>query len=217
MIKTLLKSIAIVGVIVSLATSVLAADDVLAPSWRGSTGSTTYVWDFSSADNISSPVVTGTGTGSADVILGDGGSGWTDSMLGFGTKTGLIDLGGFGSIDVNVSGAGLTDIWVQLACYYDGFFTAPEVNVIGASLVSGSSSVVEDTPPFGQWTVYQSLWTMNSGEEFGGVVFTADMIGGIVDSVVIDTRSTSVVPEPASLCALISGCSAMFLFRKKRA
>lgn len=216
MIKTLFKGIVIVEAIISMATSALAADDVLAPTWRGNEGSSSYVWDFSSETNLSSPVMTGIGAGNAAITLGDGGSGWNESLPGFGTKTGILDLGASGSIDVNVADAGLTDIWVQLAAYEDGFMSAPEVNVIGASKVSGSNSVVELIDPWGQWTVYQSLWQINPGEQFGGIVITSDAITGVVDSVVVDTKSTAVVPEPASLCVLLSGCSAMFLFRKRK-
>jgi hypothetical protein len=206
--------------------------DLVAPSWRGTAGTTYADWDFTTAATTAAPetYTNAYGTPQANISLGYGASGyWTSypppSPLFSGGSPGIWDVGrgtqpGYsdGSITLTLpvsagAAGGTTNIWVQ-AVYYAAIDGAPTVDVVGATEIPGTSndSLLATLPsPWGSWHVSLTEWQLPSAQTSVQAVLTGNHEGTMFDSIVVDTQ---VVPEPASLTLLGLGTLALIVRRR---
>ena len=214
----------LISLAVTAAAAVTRADDVIAPTWRGEGGTTYQEWRFDTGANPSAPEVATNpyGKPEASVVVGLFGSGWIDQLEGMGTKTGYWDLGGAGTITLDIPNSPVAnpykDIWVQVT-YYEDISQAPTVDIAGATRLGGETRLAEHVDTGGDWFVDQSMWRIQPNPSSESIVLTSDPDwGGVIDQVVVDTRCSDApgVPEPASITALLLGCGAMLFRRRNR-
>jgi len=196
------------------------ADDLYPPAWRGTGGTTFQEWTFSSVKNPAAPenVSNPYGDPTATVIVGDSGLGWVgeDEIGTYGTKTGVWDLGAYGSLTLDIpnrpAAGGYKDIWVQVTYLYDPF-DPPIITVDGAEYLGGESQVVEELPMFGTWICAQSKWRITPNPNSEVVRITgSDPMGSVIDQVVVDTKC---VPEPSAMVSLLAGAVGMLISRRR--
>ena len=231
MVKTLLRSALVAGLLAVVLCSLAAADDIWFPWWDRAPN-VTYYWDNWSnliGGNVYAPDLVkgigGTGT-DAVTVKSPGASLITGPMPGFGpTRTNYWDLGPGGSMHVNVDSSpkGM-DIWLQVT-YHEAIAIAPTISLLGAHQLWISPTqldarvLVENTGDVGPgqptgWITYVSLWTLNPGASFGGIDITADAhMGSIIDQVVVDTH---ILPEPGAVVLALLGSSTLFTLRRYR-
>jgi len=237
MVRTLLKSAILAGLIVVVVCGVAlaqysSANDIWYP-WWDRTPNVTYYWDdwtsivgsnpYAVAPDVIGP--SGGGTGSAVVKVEEPGASLMEGVWdGFGTKTNFWDLGPGGSIniDVDTNAQGML-FWVQVT-YHDGMAGTPTVNVANAQQLNISRNVfelrqvVESTGLPGdseaqQWVTYMSLWRLDPGAVFSGIDISTGDGGAVIDSVIVDAR---VLPEPTAVVLAVFGNCALFAFRRYR-
>ena len=231
MVKILLRSAVVAGLLAVAFCSLAAADDVWYPWWDRAPN-VTYFWDNwnnISGDNpysVAPDSVTGMGgTGSASVTVQDPGASLMAGPLdGFGSKTNFWDLGPGGTMNVSVDSSRYMDIWVQVT-YHEGIALAPTISILGAHQLWISPTQLdahvagEDTGDVGLgqptgWTTYVSLWRLDPNTTFAGIDITADAnMGSIIDQVVVDTH---ILPEPGAVVLALLGSSTLFTLRRYR-
>ena len=213
------------SLIAGLPALALAAADVTPPAWRGQPMSTYQAWDFNvgvdgslAAIGLPADIASNAyGAPSVDVVTGMWAAGWYWELPRFGNARGYWDMGDAGTITANVPNialpAGSTkEIWVQVGAYTDGgIFALPAVSLDGASLLSTDLTVYENAPSFGTWAVQTTKWSMSPSPAGEQVVLTSAMMGGIIDSLVIDTIA---VPEPTALLGLLAIASMLIARRR---
>lgn len=182
------------------------AHDLIVPPWRGECKTTFQEWRFDDDDDPAAPevIVNPYGPATVDIAVGPLGSGWSFELGGFGSQTGLWDLGGVdGEMLVKIKDCSgpvaLREVWVQITCWED-ISQPPSVDVRGATLQSSQSLIVESVPTGGRWVLHQGIWSMVSGAQEDEIVVTANwQWGSVVDEIVVDTRSlleTPICPDP---------------------
>ncbi len=172
------------------------ADDVLPPCWRGQPDTTFQSWRFDANANPASPeqVSNPHGAPQASAGLGLGAGGWINQLFLFGTNQGVWDLGGNGTMTIDVPNqAGPAGswkyVWVQVSQYRDGLYSQlAAVTISGATRVGGQLKTNSTTSFGGKWVVEQSLWLMEPCPGAETVVITAGNNGAAIDHVVVDTR-----------------------------
>ena len=234
MVKTLVTSAVIAGLLMVALCSAATADDAWATWWGDRGPNVTYLWDnwgnLSGTnpytvlpDSVTPPgsigdAIVAVQTGGASLIAGP--------MTGYGPKTWFWDLGPNGGMDVSVAShpQGML-VWVQvtyfdMGTFSDGNHNVPTVNVAGADQIAmgiGQYDVHKSqwTDPLNgnQWLTYASLWKLDPGVTFGGIDITTGVNGAIIDQVVVDTR---VLPEPGAVMLALLGSSALFTLRRYR-
>jgi hypothetical protein len=191
----------------------------LVPSWSGQPGTTHQQWTFDDADNPATPedCQNDYGMPVADITLGDFASGWMNDAMGFGTQTGIWDLGDAGTIVLDIDNQPLAgpykEIWVQVTYFEDSLIPAPAIDVPGATLLAQETEIilVEATQPFGDWLMQKTVWQITPNPAFEQVMITAEAgLTAMIDQVTVDTIC---VPEPASMVILMFGASALVLRR----
>lgn len=216
-------SIRCFGVVLALCFAVggaALAHDLYPPEWRDSDGATFQHWTFSTDANPAAPEVVRNAYGdpTAVITVGDMGIGWVDvDIFGYGSMSGVWDLGSGGTIDLYVPNrptpGPYKDIWVQITYLLDPF-DAPEVNVIGAELIGEpESQIVEELPGFGQWICAVSKWRIYPNPDNEIVQITAGNFGSVIDQIVVDTKC---VPEPSCMVSLLAGGVGLVIGRRRR-
>jgi hypothetical protein len=194
------------------------AHDLIVPIWRGIEGTTFQEWDFSTPSDPALPEIISNpfGDASADITVGQFGSGWHQQLPGMGTQTGYWDIGdGGGSIIIDIDNSlvenPFKEIWIQIT-YYNDITAAPIVDVQGGVFVGSQLEIpVEHVPTGGDWLLDQYVFRMYPNPSHEQIVILADPRWmSVIDQVVVDTFC---VPEPASLSLLAFGGIA-FLFRR---
>jgi hypothetical protein len=212
--KTLLAAILVLG---AFGSSPAWAHDLTPPPWRGQEGSTFQVWGFSgpadpaAPDEIRNPY----GIATADITVGQYGSGWLQQLPAMGSPTGYWDLGSNGRIVIDIDNRDeplpYKEIWVQVT-YYKDINQAPSVSVPGASYLGGQTLTVESIPTGGGWFLDLSKWRIEPNPSYEQILVTSSPLGSVVDQIVIDTIC---VPEPAMLGLLSLGGWAALAGRRR--
>lgn len=218
----LLRFLVVATVLCAIAATASAALD-LAPSWRGSNGSTYQNWGLGTnsttpaPDSVNNPY----GTPTAAITVGEFGEGWFDQLPGFGSQSGFWDMGSAGTIalDVNnASGTGYNEIWVQVT-YFQDLFEAPTVDVSASGLISFLSEetqLLEHVGTGGDWFTTLTKWRVDPNPNSQTITVTSGMMGSVIDNVTIDAVAVA-VPEPSSMIALLMGGSTLLMLRRRRA
>ena len=194
--------------VTALAISAIAEAHILVePDWAHQTGTTLQEWGFGNDINPSIPELINNSFGSslAVVTVGTMGAGWLDSLAGFGTQTGMWDLGAEGTIVIDIDNSSeplpYKEIWVQITYFLD-ISAAPTVDVPGAEFLGSETYLVEDTG-MGGWYLDLTKWRIVPNPSHEQIVLTSDaMWGSVIDQVAVHTICT---PEPLSLCLLALG------------
>jgi hypothetical protein len=191
----------------------------LLPPWSGQSGTTHQQWTFDDADNPAAPedYRNDYGMPVANITPGDFASGWVDTVPGFGTQTGIWDLGDGGTIVLEIGNQPVAspykEIWVQVTYFEDTLIPSPTVDVPGAVLLAEQTEIilVEATQPFGDWLMQKTVWQITPNPASEQIVITAlQGATAMVDQVTVDTIC---IPEPASMVMLILGASTLMLRR----
>lgn len=186
------------------------AHDLIIPEWRGISGTTYQEWSFStSSDPVCPDVISNPfGTASADITVGQYGSGWHNQLLGMGSQTGYWDLGGTGgSITIGIDNVPepnpYKEIWIQIT-YYDDITAPPEVVVPSATLISRQSGLlIEHVSTGGDWKLDQYVFRIEPNPNHETIqILPHPHWMSVIDHVIIDTFC---VPEPASLFVSLFG------------
>ena len=216
----------VLAALVVMAVSAFAEVDPTVPLWRGSEGSTYQKWSFDSEDNpavlSSDPGLNPYGDPTAFVTVGDLGSGWQPNMGGFGTQTGLWDLGSLGTISIDLPNrpydGGFKELWISVVCFEDpGWMVAPAVEVLCGGVISflgEETYLVEEDSISGQWNVRLTKWRIEPNPNSEHVLITSDVFGSVIDRIEIDTIC---VPEPASFATLLMGGPFLLALRRRKA
>ncbi len=210
--RTLLAAVLVLG---ALGPAAAWAHDLLPPPWRGQEGSTTQVWNFGGSADPAAPdqVNNPYGASTADITVGQFGSGWLDQLPAMGTQTGYWDLGSNGSIVIDIDNRPeplpYKEIWVQVT-YFNDISQAPIVNVPGATRLGTETVTVENVDASAAWLLDLSKWRIEPNPVHEQIVVNSSpMWGAVVDQIVVDTICA---PEPGtvgllslSACVLLAG------------
>ena len=217
MIKTSLRLVTLMVIVVGLLATTGYAADLNPPSWRGAATSTYQVWNFCTSSTNAAPETFSNmyGQPSADIAVGDYGTGWCYDELMLGTQTGYWDLGMAGSISIDLpsSASASQEIWVQVT-YYSGIVPAPLVDIAGGTLIGSSAATLVEPDVLGAWMHKTFMWEVGPAAS-QSILVSSDLMGGVVDQIVVDAN-TQVVPEPGSIAGLLMGCSALLFSRRRR-
>ena len=207
--------------LLAIAAPMAFAADEAPPAWRGQSGTTFQQWNFASDANPAAPELANNpyGAPSAAITVGDFGSGWQNQLDGMGNATGYWDLGSAGTMVFDIPNTAdpvpFTEVWIQVTCFVD-ITDVPAVSVANGTEIDGEMFITEDVETGGFWVLSQSLWQVQPSSGSNIITLTGDPDwGAVVDSVVVDTRA-AVVPEPASMTALLFGAVGI-LVRRRRA
>ena len=189
----------------------------LAPSWRGDDRTTYQNWTF---DDSSSPVTlsNAAGSASAEITVGEFGSGWWLDGLELGQETsGYWDIGGIDGeivLDIDNFQDGEYKLISLQITYYEAIGGKPVIDMIpGATQYEEENwqEVIVDSDQLGVWKVWQSTWMMMPNPSHEQIILIGDPSGTIIDQVIVDTIC---VPEPATLGLLMMGGLALLKKRK---
>ncbi len=172
-------------------------------------------WQFESAVNPSVPTsqTNLSETASAEVSLGYLASGWFGSLSGFGTQTGMWDLGfqdpdqlgkeTRGRLLLELDNAGatnspVTDLRLRVIQFVDGLmylgglsFSLPGANFVGRTIVERVSGGLA-----GSWVEDEFQWQSISSREHVSLCVTGAVNGTLVDRVRLDAvNPTPTVPD----------------------
>jgi hypothetical protein len=219
MVKTMLSSALIAGLVAMALCSAVAADPLVTPSWLAYMNTNYYAWTTwgpGSGPGVSNPiapdVTTGSGSASAAVLIDPNAAGLLSGpAYQIGTISRYLDLGPTGSIHIDLttdnSGPSGMAVWVTTV-YHEDMTAAPSVELSSGSLVGSRTSLVEDTSLPGlpsQWTLYEALWMLNPDDvgAFQGLDVIADPGAG--SNIQQVTIHTGFVPEPSAALAFLTG------------
>ena len=218
MVKTMLRSALLAGVVAMALASAVAADSWETPAWLTDITTNYYAWTTwggapgVSPYSVAPDVTTGSGTGSATVTIDENAAGLLSGpQYAIGSRSSYLELGPTGSIHLDVTpnpGPSGMAFWVT-SVYHEDMTAAPTIDVSGAHLVRSRTTTVEDTSldPLlpSQWTLYEALWMLDSEDvgTFAGIDVVADPAAG--SNIEQVTVHTGFVPEPSSVLAFLTG------------
>ena len=189
--------------------SIAFSHDVIQPDWRGLDGTTHQIWEFTTSGNPVLPDVDNNpyGDPTATITVGLLGEGWLET-LGFGSQTGLWDLGdGGGQIVLDIPNRPeplpYKEIRIQVTYFMD-ISQPPTIDVPGAAYVGGQTGVlIEDTGMGSGWYLDLSIWRIEPNPSSEKIyLYSSATWGTVIDQIVVDTICA---PEPATICLLTIG------------
>jgi hypothetical protein len=180
-------------------------------------------WQFTNNANPALPTVfTNTaGVATATIVLGYSSIGWQPSLSGFGTQTGLWDLGFQNSDDpahdtrgqvrldipnpVPASGNSHTALELRVVQFVDGFFYTGDLTFsIPGAVFSGRTVVESLTGLPGKWVEDQYQWRLAPSPAPVSLTITGAVGGTLLDRIRADTAAP--VGQPA--VTIVSGITA---------
>jgi hypothetical protein len=164
-------------------------------------------WQFTNNANPAVPTVAtnAAGVATATIVVGYGGVGWQPSLSGFGTQTGLWDLGSQnpddlvhdtrGQVLLNIpnpvpaSGNSYTDLELRVVQFVDGAFYTGDLTFSISGAVSSGRTVVESLPgPLpGKWVEDQFQWRLAPSPAPVSLTITGAVRGTLLDRIRADT------------------------------
>jgi hypothetical protein len=180
-------------------------------------------WQFTNNANPALPTVfTNTaGVATSTIVLGYGSIGWQPSLSGFGTQTGLWDLGFQNSDDpahdtrgqvwldipnpVPASGNSHTALELRVVQFVDGFFYTGDLTFsIPGAVFSGRTVVESLTGLPGKWVEDQYQWRLAPSPAPVSLTITGAVGGTLLDRIRADTAA----PEGQPAVTIVSGITA---------
>ena len=180
-------------------------------------------WQFTNNANPALPTVaTNTaGVAAAMIVLGYGSIGWQPSLAGFGTQTGLWDLGFQNTDDpahdtrgqvwlnipnpVPASGNSYTDLELRVVQFVDGTFYTGDLSFSIPGAVYAGRTVVESLGGLGgKWVEDQFKWRLTPSPAPVSLTITGAVGGTLLDRIRVDT----VAPGTQTEVTIVSGITA---------
>lgn len=201
---------------------------VLSVSAFAVSATTNQTWSFDNDTNPAAPnagYVNVLGTPEAEATVGFFGSGWFDTLGGFGTTQGFWDIGAEdGSIVVTVpfsTSIILGSETIQLEyIYFKDISDKPVVAIGNATEGSWDESLVLHVSTGGDWYKHSSTWSLDSNltSPYLTISMVGFEMGSYIDKVSVNTSAElAPVPEPATLLGLASFIPGAFIaFRKRK-
>jgi hypothetical protein len=172
-------------------------------------------WQFTSDANPAVPTVAtnAAGVATATIVLGYLPGGWLPSFSGFGTQTGLWDLGfqnpddlthdTRGQVLLNIpnlvpaSGNSYTDLELRVVQFVDGGLYTGGLTFSIPGVVSSGRTVVESLPPpGGNWVEDRFQWRLAPSPAPVSLTITGAVRGTLLDRIRADTVAPQVqVPQ----------------------
>jgi len=165
-------------------------------------------WQFTNADNPALPTVAtnAAGVATATIVVGYVGAGWLADLSGFGTQTGLWDIGLQNTSDltndtrgrvllnipnpVPASGGSYTDFELRVVQFVDGFIYTGDLTFSCTGAVFSGRTVVESLPPpGGNWVEDQFQWHLVPSPAQVSLTITGAVRGTLLDRIRADTMT----------------------------
>ena len=172
-------------------------------------------WQFTNDANPALPTVaTNTaGVATAMIVLGYGSIGWQPSLAGFGTQTGLWDLGfqntddpahdSRGQVWLNIpnpvpaSGNSFTDLELRVVQFVDGTFYTGVLSFSIPGAVYAGRTVVESLGGLGgKWVEDQFKWRLTPSPAPVSLTITGAVGGTLLDRIRADTLAPQAAVPP---------------------
>jgi len=171
-------------------------------------------WQFTSDANPALPTVAtnAAGVATATIVLGYGSIGWQPSLAGFGTQTGLWDLGfqnpddpahdTRGRVLLNIpnpvpaSGNSYTDLELRVVQFVGAFYAGDLTFSIPGAVFAGRTVVESLPPPGGNWVEDQFQWRLAPSPAPVSLIITGAMGGTLLDRIRADTVAPGVQAPP---------------------
>ena len=175
-------------------------------------------WQFTNNDNPALPtVVTNTaGAPTATIVVVDAGIGWIGNLPGFGTQTGLWDLGSTNGVDptqrgqvllnipnpIPATGNSYTDLGLRVVQWVDGFPYAGDLTFSIPGAVYVGRTVVEVPGGLGgKWVEDQYQWHLTPSPATVSLTITGAVGGTLLDRIRVDTLA----PGATTPVTIVSG------------
>jgi hypothetical protein len=178
-------------------------------------------WQFTNADNPALPTVATNagGVATATIVVGYVGVGWLADLSGFGTQTGLWDIGLQNTSDltndtrgrvlldipnpVPASGGIYTDFELRVVQFVDGFIYTGDLTFSYTGAVFSGRTVVESLPaPGGNWVEDQFQWHLVPSSAPVSLTITGAVGGTLLDRIRADTV-TPPAPPPLVINSVV--------------
>ncbi len=175
-------------------------------------------WQFGTDANPASPTAGTNAAGDAVALIVPGyfSTGWLAELSGFGTQTGLWDLGMQNTDDLSTDSRGLvslnipnplpldpngkasTELQVRVVQLLDGFLYKGDLtfSVPGATF-AGRTTVESLPPPGGSWVQDEYRWHLTPAPAQVSLVLTGAVGGTVIDRIIVDTITS--VPQARDL------------------
>jgi hypothetical protein len=182
-------------------------------------------WQFTNNANPALPTVaTNTaGVATATMVVGYAGAGWLDSLMGFGTQTGLWDLGLQNSDDLTNDTRGqvllsvpnpvpvtsntntYTDLGLRVVQFVDGIFYVGDLTFSIPGATYSGRTVVDTLPgPLpGKWVEDQFKWRLEPSPMPVSLTITGAVGGTLLDRIRVDTVSAVVAAPPLMITSVV--------------
>ena len=182
-------------------------------------------WQFTNNANPALPTVaTNTaGEASATIRVGYASANWLDSLFGFGTQTGLWDLGLQNSDDLTNDTRGqvllivpnpvpatsstntYTDLGLRVVQFVDGVLYMGDLTFSIPGATNSGRTIVETLPgPLpGNWVEDQFKWHLAPSPAPVSLTITGAVGGTLLDRIRVDTVSAVVPPPPLMITSLV--------------
>jgi hypothetical protein len=175
-------------------------------------------WQFTTSNNPTPPTVfTNTaGVATATIVLGYGSIGWQPSLSGFGTQTGLWDLGfqnpddpshdTRGQVLLNIpnpvpaSGNSYTDLELRVVRFEGPIYNGDLTFSIPGAVFAGRTVVEPLPPPGGKWVEDRFQWRLAPSPAPVSLTITGAVGGTLLDRI----RADTVAPQAQVLPLVIN-------------
>ena len=139
----------------------------------------------------------------ATILAGYGSVGWQPGLAGFGTQTGLWDLG-FQNLDdpshdtrgrvlltipnpLPLSGNSYTDLDLRVVRYFDALYSGDLTFSIPGAVYAGRTVVESLPPPGGKWVEDRFQWRLTPSPAPVSLTITGAAGGTLLDRIIADT------------------------------
>ncbi len=171
-------------------------------------------WQFTNNINPAAPTVVTNSAGvpTATMVIGSAGAGWLYSLPGFGTQTGMWDIGSQNPQDptndtrgqvwlaipnpLPPSGGSYTDLKLRVVQYVDGGIYSGDLTFSTTGAVYGGRTIVEPSVGLnGDWVEDQYQWHLVPGPAQISLVITGAVGGTLLDRIRVDTDTAPAPPQ----------------------
>jgi hypothetical protein len=159
--------------------------------------------DFGANPSVPTVATNAAGVATARIVVGSASAGWLGSLDGFGSETGLWDLGfqnpdgTRGQVLLSIpnpgaaGGSSYTDLRLRVVQFVGGPYTG-ELTFSIPGAIPGGRTLVEEVPGglSGMWVEDEFRWRLAPGPEVVSLTITSAALTTVLSRVRVDTEST---------------------------